>query len=213
LCLHFYNRKSARLILNKILFAIIKNLPSNFLRVFCYKKIFKYQIGNNVKIGKKVIINCKKVTLQDNVFISYNNSISCNELFIGKNASILRGNVIVGKSDFKMGSNSTIIYDHYFDVWNSITIGNNTWIAGKGSQVWTHGSIHTKRGIKDLGVYIGDNNYVGSGVLFAPGSRIGNNNLIGLGSVVTKAFASENTIISGNPATVIRENIDWRENW
>jgi len=89
----------------------------------------------------------------------------------------------------------------------------NTWLAGKGNQLWTHGSIHTKTGNKDLSITIGDNIYIGSNSSISPGVKIESLNLVGLGSVLTKSIESSNNIIAGNPATIIKENIDWRENW
>ena len=98
-------------------------------------------------------------------------------------------------------------------MWNSIKIGDNTWIAGKNSQFWTHGSIHTKNENKDLSINIGNNVYVGSSCCFAPGIVINSINLIGLGSVVTNSFPQSETIIAGNPAVVVKQAIDWRLNW
>jgi len=191
---------------------VIKYIPSNIVKVFLLRKALGYTIGKNVQIGK-VIINCKKVVIEDNVFIADHNNISCNELFIGVNTSIHSGNVIQGGANFSIGKNSRIINNHYFDVWNTIQIGNNTWIAGKNSQFWTHGSIHTKSKNKDLSIIIKDDVYVGSACCFAPGVVIESENLIGLGSVVTNSFLEKKTIIAGNPSVVVKENVDWRTNW
>ncbi len=197
---------------NKILFKLIKYCPSSKIRVFIYKKIFKYKIGVNVHIGKS-IINANDVIIGDNVIIRDNTTISCKNLKIGNNTAIHSGNVISGKNSFKIGENSRIINDHYIDLWNNVEIGNNTWLAGKRSQLWTHGSIHTKTKNKDLSIKIGDNIYIGSNSSISPGVKIESLNLIGLGSVVTKSIESSKNIISGNPASIIKTNIDWRENW
>jgi acetyltransferase-like isoleucine patch superfamily enzyme len=191
---------------------VIKRIPINTLKVFLLRKMFGYSIGKNVKIGKS-IINCNKVYIGDNVYIANSNIINCNELFIGSNTSIHSGNVFQGGSNFSIGNDSRIINNHYFDLWNSIKIGNHTWIAGKGSQFWTHGSIHTKQGIKDLSIRIKDNVYISSGCFFAPGANINSINLIGLGSVISGSFNETNTIIAGNPAKIVKQNLDWRENW
>jgi len=191
---------------------IIKHIPGNSFRIFLLKKMFGYSIGKNVKIGK-LIINCNKVTIGDNVYIASNNIIQCNQLSVGSHTSIHSGNVIQGGANFCIGTNSRIINNHYFDVHHDIEIGNNTWIAGKNSQFWTHGSIHTKSKTKNLGIKIKDNIYVGSASCFAPGVYIESENLIGLGSVVTKNFIQNKTIIAGNPAVVVKEDIDWRANW
>ena len=195
-----------------IVLKIIKNMPANFLRVFLLKNIFNYSIGKNVKIGK-TIINCNKVTIGDNVLIGGGNTIVCNELSIGSNTSIHSGNSINGSANFSIENNSRIINNHHFDLWHDIQIGNNSWIAGKNSQFWTHGSIHTKTKTKDLSIVIKDDVYVSSACSFAPGVVIENVNLIGLGSVVTKSFTANETIIAGNPAVIVKEAIDWRINW
>lgn len=196
----------------KILFKLITLCPFNKVRVFIYRNAFNYTIGTNVFIGKS-ILNSKKVTIGNNVVLKNNITIACGSVTIGNNTSILSGNTIVGKASFSIGENSRIINDHFIDVWNSVSIGNNTWLAGKGSQLWTHGSIYTKTGKKDLSINIGDDIYIGSKCAIAPGVKIESLNLIGLGSVVTHSITSSKNIIAGNPAKIIKENIDWRENW
>lgn len=198
--------------MKRVILKVIKYIPINFLKIFLLRKLFGYKIGKGVKIGKS-IINCKKVRIGDNVYIASRNSFSCEEIQIGTNAHIHSGNTFLGKGTFILGENSRIINNHYFDLWNSIKIGNNTWIAGRNSEFWTHGSIKTKTKDKDLGIEIGDNIYIASSSKFAPGTKIASLNLVGLGSVVSGVFNKNNTIIMGNPARVVKEPIDWRTNW
>lgn len=195
----------------KILFKIIKLCPFNFIRVFIYRFFFNYKIGKNIFIGNS-ILNCNAAEIADNVIIKHNVNIRCKKLKIGKSTSILSNNSISGSADFSIGNNSRIINHHHIDVYNNVSIGNNTWIAGKGSQIWTHGSLYTKLD-KDLSVKIGDDIYIGTNVNIAPGTIISNLNLIGMGSVVSGKFLEEQTIIAGNPAKVIKTAIDWRDNW
>ena len=103
--------------------------------------------------------------------------------------------------------------DHYIDVWNEVVIGNNSWLAGRNSQIWTHGSLHTKSGESDLSVSIGNDVYIGSGCLIAPGVKIESLNLIGLGSVVAKSIKTGRNIIIGNPARIVKQDTDWRDAW
>lgn len=195
-----------------LILKIIKYIPISPLKIFILKKLFNYSIGKNVKIGKS-IINCEKVTIGNDVYIADRNVFSCKEINIGNNTKIHSGNVFLGVSSFSIGNDSRIINNHFFDLWNNIQVGNNTWIAGKNSQFWTHGSIHTKLKDKDLSIIIKDNVYVGSASCFAPGVKIEAINLIGLGSVVSGSFVENQTIIAGNPAVVVKQNIDWRKNW
>ncbi len=190
---------------------VIKYIPNSFLKVFLLKKLFGYKIGKNVKIGK-ALINCNKVIIGDDVLIADRNNFSCSQISIGNNTKIHSGNSFLGKGSFIIGNNSRIINDHYFDLWNNISIGDNTWIAGKNSQFWTHGSIHTKTN-KDLSIVIEDNIYIGSSAKVAPGVKIASINVVGLGSVVIGHFDDSKTIIMGNPAKIVKKDIDWRINW
>lgn len=118
----------------------------------------------------------------------------------------------MGTANFTIGDNSRIINNHFIDLYNNVTIGSNSWLAGKNSQIWTHGSISTKQG-KKLDVEIGDHVYIASNVNIAPGVKISDVNLVGLASVVTQSFNESETIILGNPSKVVKNNIDWRKNW
>lgn len=54
--------------------------------------------------------------------------------------------------------------------------------------------------------YIGDNCFIGTRTIILPGVHIGNNVVIGSGSVVTKDIPP-NCIAAGNPAKIIRSNV------
>ena len=53
-------------------------------------------------------------------------------------------------------------------------------------------------------VHIGENVWIGAGVVIVPGVSIGKNAVIGGGSVVTKDIP-ENVVAVGNPCRVLRE--------
>jgi maltose O-acetyltransferase len=54
-----------------------------------------------------------------------------------------------------------------------------------------------------LSITIGDNAWLGGGVIVCPGVTIGANTVIGAGSVVTKDIPP-NVVAAGNPCRVIR---------
>jgi acetyltransferase-like isoleucine patch superfamily enzyme len=105
----------------------------------------------------------------------------------------------------ELGENVLITSSHYFDVAGTFKLGNNSWIAGIGSQFWTHGA-----GVRERDVVIGEQCYVGSAVRFAPGSLIGDRVLVALGSVVTTALPVDQALVGGVPAKVLKENYDWK---
>lgn len=58
-------------------------------------------------------------------------------------------------------------------------------------------------------IVIGDHVWLGYDVKIAKGVTIPDNSVVGMGAVVLGKFTEPNTIIAGNPAKVIKTNIDW----
>ena len=58
-------------------------------------------------------------------------------------------------------------------------------------------------------VIIGDNVWIGYRAMILKGVTIGNNSIVAANSVVTKDVPP-NCIVAGNPAKIIRNNINWR---
>ncbi|CCQ10302.1 hypothetical protein PALB_11670 [Pseudoalteromonas luteoviolacea B = ATCC 29581] len=104
-----------------------------------------------------------------------------------------------------LGKRTLVTSEHYFDVVGTITLGDDSWIAGVGSQFWTHGAGSPKSSI-----HIGEQCYIGSAVRFSPGTAIGDRCLVAMGSVVTKAFSQSHCVISGVPASIKKEQYDWK---
>ena len=55
-------------------------------------------------------------------------------------------------------------------------------------------------------IVIEDNVWLGGGAIILPGVRIGQNAVVGAGTVVSRSVPA-NTVVAGNPARVIRENV------
>lgn len=110
-------------------------------------------------------------------------------------------NIEVGENFFA-NYNLTIL-----DV-GKVTIGNNVQIAPNVS-IYTAGHpVHPdsrNTGYEyGIPITIGDNVWIGGNVVILPGVNIGNNVVIGAGSVVTKDIP-DNMIAVGNPCKVVRE--------
>jgi len=92
---------------------------------------------------------------------------------------------------------------------HKIHIGRNTLVASRAT-ILSH--EHVKRDPQDprmpfmADTYIGNNCFIGINAIILPGVRIGDQVIVGAGTVVTKDVPS-NTIVAGNPAKVVREGI------
>lgn len=200
-----------------LLAIFIALMPFNFLRINLYRIIFRYRI-NASKVGFGTILDIDKCILQNVNIGKFNLFTGPFTLLMDKHSSIESGNIFrCGKwtTDNKflslnfsrrleIGQNVTITNKHYFDIAGLIKISDNSWVAGYGSQFWTHGA-----NVVDKDIIIESNCYLGSAVCFAPGAKLSNNTMLGLGSVVTKKFEQENVLIVGSPAKVKKENFNW----
>ncbi|USS87132.1 sugar O-acetyltransferase [Fructilactobacillus cliffordii] len=89
-----------------------------------------------------------------------------------------------------------------------IRFGKNCYIGPNCSLYTNIHPLNAQERINDveLGapITIGDNAWFGGGVTILPGVTLGNNVVVGAGSVVTKSFGDD-VVIAGNPAQVIKQ--------
>ena len=81
-------------------------------------------------------------------------------------------------------------------------IGPNVTIATAGHPILPE--LREKGYQDNMEVHIGKNCWLGAGVVVLPGVTIGDNVVVGAGSVVTKDLPS-NVVAVGNPCKVLRE--------
>lgn len=95
----------------------------------------------------------------------------------------------------------------------SINIGNDCLISW-GVDIWCT-DAHT---VTDLegnplnfakSVEIGNHVWIGRDVKIGKNTKISNDSIIGWNSVVTKKFDQSNIIIAGNPAQMVKQDINW----
>ena len=114
---------------------------------------------------------------------------------IGDNIMICGAMIYLQENDstVRIGDNSMISWG--VDIWctdvHTITdMDGNAQNFGKFIEIGNH-------------VWIGKNSKIGKNV------RIANNNIIGWGSIVTKSVEDSNVIIAGNPAKIVKRDINW----
>lgn len=101
--------------------------------------------------------------------------------------------------------NLTLVDDTHIYVGDSTMLGPNVVIATAGHPILPE--LREKAYQFNKAVHIGKNCWLGAGVLVMPGVTIGDNTVVGAGSVVTKDLPP-NVIAVGNPCKVLREISD-----
>lgn len=183
---------------------------------------------NSINIGavmiKKTIITVdginNKITIKDLSQLIY-----CNIYIHGDN-----NNIIIDEQVYLNHAELWIEDDN-----NEISIGKHTSISGMtqlaaiegtkiniGNDCMFSSDIHFRTGdshsITDLSgnrinqsenIVIGNHVWVGTKVICLKGVHIANNCIVGAGSLVNKSFTEENIILAGNPAKIIKRDINW----
>lgn len=98
--------------------------------------------------------------------------------------------------------NLTCVDDTHIYIGDYTMIGPNVTIATAGHPILPE--LREKGLQYNMPVYIGRNCWLGAGAIIMPGVTIGDNVVIGAGSIVTKDIPS-NVIAVGNPCRIMRE--------
>lgn len=98
--------------------------------------------------------------------------------------------------------NLTLVDDTHIYIGDYVMIGPNVTIATAGHPV--DPDLRKKIAQYNIPVTIENNVWIGAGAIILPGVRIGENSVIGAGSVVTKDIPP-NVVAVGNPCKVLRE--------
>ena len=98
--------------------------------------------------------------------------------------------------------NLTLVDDSHIYVGDYTMIGPNVTIATAGHPILPE--LREKNYQYNMPVHIGKNCWLGAGVVILPGVTIGDNTVIGAGSIVTKDIPA-NVVAVGNPCKVLRE--------
>lgn len=199
--------------------------------IFIYKNDKKYKLRHKIK-GLNVIFNesAKNCTLNLYMPISF---INTTIQFNGNMATITikssedtidsaymsaeaYGEIFIDKDSKFTSPNLTLIANNNTKENPSrIIIGKNALISNDvlmrtsdGHALFNLGEELPYNAPQDI--IVGDNVWIGTRTVILKGSTIPSNSVIGACSLINKKFDKENTIIVGNPAKVVKENIFWK---
>lgn len=111
------------------------------------------------------------------------------------------GHVHFGKNVYA-NFNLTLVDDTHIYVGDYTMLGPNVVIATAGHPILPE--LREQAYQYNMPVHIGKNCWLGAGVIVLPGVSIGDNTVVGAGSVVTKDLPA-NVVAVGNPCRVLRE--------
>lgn len=216
-------RRTARL----LCLALIGVLP-NALKRLLYRVAFGYRVGPDVRIGI-ALLDARSLDLAEGTRIGHFNVITrVGRLETGRNARIGTLNVIRGgervslgdyaevirlnalnaipdhdcttepRSVLEVGAGAVITSGHRIDFTDRVTLGKNVIVGGRNSSLWTHNRQETAP------IEIGDFCYLGSEVRLAPGAKLPDECILGLGSVLTGEIEEPRSLVAGVPAKVVR---------
>jgi acetyltransferase-like isoleucine patch superfamily enzyme len=194
------------------------------LKRLAYRWVFGYRIAAGVRLGL-CYLDCEELVIDAGASIAHGVAfLHCGSVRIGARAivgslnlfrggrrielddysQVLRLNVINAirnndctnepDSSFYLGYGSVLTAEHRVDFTDRVRIGRCSILGGRNSSIWTHNVRSGKP------VEIGDYCYVGSEIRMAPGARIPDCSVVGLGSVVTRPIEERYSLIAGVPA-------------
>ena len=102
-------------------------------------------------------------------------------------------------------SNLTCVDDGHIYVGDRVMFGPNVTLATANHPI--DASLRAQGMQYNKDIHIGENAWLGAGVIVLPGVTIGKNSIIGAGSVVTKDIP-DNVVAVGNPCRVLRQVCD-----
>ena len=166
-------------------------------------------MAEGARVGHFNFINVRTIKMGKMAIIGHLNRVNGPiELVLDKRAAIGNRNTISrgplgvtwGLARLQLGRLSKITANHWVDCTRSVTFGDYTTLAGKGSQIWTHGYVHDEKGPgryrMDGSVSIGSNVYIGSACFVSMGVTIGDGIVVGGGTSVAKSLSEPGTYVS-----------------
>ncbi len=176
-----------------------------------------YGSNNLIQIGKTKILNgsiniCgnnNSVKIKDTVY-SLTFSANIGQTALNGDLADLNGRIDIGKN-CSMGEVDFFVYQKD----TSITIGDECMFS-TGIVIQSHdghkilnnstGNLINK---KKNNLIIGNHVWIGRGSSILKKAKILDNSIVGSYSVVTREFFDKNIILAGNPAKVLKTNINW----
>jgi acetyltransferase-like isoleucine patch superfamily enzyme len=205
---------------------VLVALLPQFVKKPLYRHVFGFEIATDATIGVSVLdvdhlsmgagarighgnllTRTTTVELGPGAEIGLLNILRGGErITLGAYSTVMRWNVLNSIPDndasgnpdpsLSLGPGATIVAGHRIDFTDRVSLGKNVVVAGRNSSLWSHSGRET------LPIEIGDYCYIGSESRLAPGAKMGELSILGLGGVLVGTVPPR-TIAGGVPAKPI----------
>lgn len=180
--------------------------------------------GRNIVAGRRVVlrgvgnihtVGLLQVGMSDTGFTHQYDVTYLNirgELHFSSNYSIGKGcRFDIGRGAIAKFGRGYVNAQTTFIIANGLTVGDDS-IISWGCQFIDedfHCISYPGRKERPPSIEIGDHVWIGANAVVLKGTRIPSGCVVAAGSVVSSVFDKPNSLIGGNPARVIKENVEW----
>ena len=202
-----------------------KKSETNFALLICRYVFYKIRYKKNLFLHPKVYIKGAQNIVQfGNLYIGtgYEGFMHKTDKTVLNIAGklILKGSYSIGRGcRFDIGKNGCVTIgkggsvkpNTTFIIMNELVIGDNciiSWDCQFLDDDFHEINYPGKKEAKNS-ITIGDNVWIGCGVKIYKGTVIPNNCVVASNSILKGVYLEENTLIAGNPAKVVKQNVEW----
>lgn len=208
------------------LYKFCKNSGSNFWIVAFRYLLFKLQGKSIIAHQRAIIRGTKNITIggllrvgvdpvgfmhhKDFTYLNIQGTLNIKgKFFIGRGCRLDVGpfaNIVLGHGS-SINSNGKIIIMHGLSIGEDCAIA---WNCNFLDEDFHQINYEGKRECADPKILIEDHVWIGANVSIYKGVKIARGSVVAANSVVVSQFEEENVLIAGNPACVIKRNVNWK---
>ena len=170
----------------------------------------RLHLAKGVRIRSFNIIACRMLVMRERSSIGWGNTLRGpfkarfgyvarmgNRNMLGCGPRVAPGRA---PSILWLSEDARITGQHALDLTRSIKLGRHSHLAGRQSQVWTHGYVHARQGYErarvDGAVFLGNNVYIGSFSCIGPGVRVEDSITVGSHASIARHLETPGVYVS-----------------